>query len=283
MDLALDDTGGSGGIENGGAPSEAAIADVAFLTRSVHRTRALVALAERPRSRSDLRETTGVSASTIGRMLGEFQRRHWIRRDGHQYEATQLGAFVAAAMRELTRQVAIEQKLRDVWQWLPTEVDGFTVEMCSDAVVSVAETADPYRPVRRFVSLLAETDRFRFVGSDLALIEPCKDEFRQRVLDGVRTEIIDPPSVARHVLSAYPDHCADPLKSGNLTIRVHDDVPSYGLGLFDDRIGIVGYSTDSGTVQVLIDTDAAAARDWAESTYERYRSEASPLSLTLAA
>ena len=283
MDLSFDDTGGSGGTEHDGTSVEAAIGDVAFLTRSGHRVSALVALAERPRSRAALRELTGVSASTIGRTLGEFERRNWIRRDGHEYEATQLGAFVAAAMREVTRQVATERKLRDAWQWLPTAADGFSVEMCADAVVSVAEPADPYRPVQRFGSLLAETDRFRFVGSDLALLEPCKDEFRQRILDGVETEIIDPPSVARQVLSAYPEHCEAPLKSGNLTVRVHDDVPSYGLALFDDRIGIVGYSTDSGTVQVLIDTDTTAARKWAEATYASYRSDSRPLSVTLPA
>jgi predicted transcriptional regulator len=102
MDLSFDDTGGSGGTEHDGTSVEAAIGDVAFLTRSGHRVSALVALAERPRSRAALRELTGVSASTIGRTLGEFERRNWIRRDGHEYEATQLGAFVAAAMREVT-------------------------------------------------------------------------------------------------------------------------------------------------------------------------------------
>ena len=275
MDLSFD-TDSTGGTARDATDLAAVVDDVAFLARSTHRVVALGALAERPRSRSELLATTGVSSSTIGRTLGAFERRNWIRRNGRAYEATQLGAFVASGMRRLTERLETERRLRDVWQWLPDEASGFTVDMCADAVVTVAGATDPYRPVNRFRSLLGRTDRFRFVGFDLALLEPCKDEFRRRVVDGMRAEIIDPPSVARHVLSIYPDHCVAPLESGNLSILIHDDVPPYGVSLFDDRVGISGYDPDSGTVQVLVDTDAPAARAWAESTYETYRREARP-------
>jgi predicted transcriptional regulator len=186
-------------------------------------------------------------------------------------------------MRELIERLETEQQLRDVWQWLPSETSDFTIEMASDAVVTDAGSDNPYGPVNRFVSLLRETDRFRFVGHDVALLEPCKDELRQRILDGMRTEVVDPPSVAKYILSAYKEHCSGPLESGNLTVRVHDELPTYGLSLFDDRIAISGYNTESGTVQVLLDTDAPEAREWAESTFESYRREARPLTLETAA
>lgn len=255
--------------------------DIEFLARSDHRVTVLAAVARRPQSRSDLRELTGASASTIGRMLREFEKRRWIRRNGQQFEATQLGAFVATGMEELIDRLETEQQLRDVSQWLPIEDNdnGFSIEMASKAVVTVAGTDAPYAPVNRFVSLLRQTDRFQFVGYDVALLEPCKDEFRQRILDGMRTEIIDPPGVAKYILSTYKEHCAEPLESGNLTVRLHDDLPTYGISLFDDRIAISGYNSDNGTVQVLLDTDAAAARDWAESMYESYRHDARPLTL----
>ncbi|MFC7156531.1 helix-turn-helix transcriptional regulator [Halomarina halobia] len=252
--------------------------DVGYLARSEHRVPTLVALTERPRSRSELWEMTGVSSSTIRRTLREFEERRWIRRGGYRYESTQLGAYVASAMAELIERVETERQLRDVWQWLPDEESGFTIEMCTNAVVTVAAADDPYRPVNRFVSLLRETDRFRFVGFSIALLEPCKDEFRQRIVDGMDAEIVDPPDVARSILSTYPEHCSEPLESGNLTVRLHDDLPPYGVSLFDHRIGISGY-TDSGTVRVLIDTDAPAAREWAEATYGSYRREARPLAI----
>lgn len=251
--------------------------DIEFLARSEHRVTALAALARRPQSRAGLQTLTEASTSTIGRTLREFEDRHWIRRDGHQFEATQLGAFVALGMRELIERLETEHKLRDVWQWLPTEAKGFTIEMASNAVVTDAAADDPYGPVNRFVSLLRKTDRFRFVGYDVALLEPCKDELRQQILDGMRTEIVDPPSVAKYILSTYNEHCSEPLESGDLTVRLHENLPSCGLSLFDDRIAISGYNPDSGTVQVLLDTDAPEAREWAESTYESYRREARSL------
>ena len=77
------------------------MADISFLTRSEHRVVSLVAMAVRPRSRSELGEMTGASSSTIRRTLRQFEDRHWIARDGYQYETTELGAFIAATMSDL--------------------------------------------------------------------------------------------------------------------------------------------------------------------------------------
>ena len=257
---------------------EGVIEDIAFLTRSEHRVTALVALAEGPLTRDDLRDATGVSSSTISRTLRDFEKRHWVRRDGHRYDATKLGTFVAAKMDELIDHIETASKLRDVWQSLPMEVNDLHVEMVTDAVVTVAEATHPYRPVNRFVSLIQGTDKFRFVGFDLALFEPCHQEVFQHIIDGMETEVIDPPNVARYIRETYPERLSKALASGNLTVNVHDDLPDYGLCLFDDRVGICGHSPESGTVQVLIDTDAPDVREWAEETYETYRRDAQPLS-----
>ncbi|WP_226481304.1 helix-turn-helix transcriptional regulator [Natrinema amylolyticum] len=257
--------------------------DIEFLARSEHRVTALEALVRRPQSGDDLREITGTSKSTIRRTLREFEARHWIERNGHRYEATQLGTFVASGMGELIGRFETEQKLRDVWQWLPNEASGFSIEMGADAVVTVARSDDPYRPVNRFASLLRETDRFRFVGFDLALLEPCKDELARRIGDGMDTEIIDPPSVARHILSTYPEHCSGPHESGRLAVRLHDDLPPYGVAILDHRVGISGHCPESGTVRVLLDTDTPEARDWAESTYASFRRDSRPLASELIA
>ncbi|MFC6718367.1 helix-turn-helix transcriptional regulator [Natrialbaceae archaeon GCM10025810] len=253
--------------------------DVEFLARSDHRVTALGALARRPQSRADLLAMTGVSQSTIGRTLRAFEERRWISRNGQYYEATQLGAFVAAGMRDLIDRLETERTLRDVWRWLPNEADGFTVDAVADAVVTVAEADDPYRPVTRFRSLLRGTNRFRFVGFDLALLDLCADDLCDRIVDGMDAEIIDPPSVVAHVRSTYPERFAAALESGNLTVRVHDDLPAYGVGRFDDRIAIAGYNSASGTVEVLLDTDAPDALEWVESIYVTYRREVPTVAL----
>jgi len=220
----------------------------------------------------------------------EFAREHGletaVRNGGHNgaglatvYEATQLGSFVVAGMQELIDRLDTEQTFRDIWRWLPTEASGFTLEMWADAVVTTAESADPYRPVNQFLSLLQDTDRFRFVGFTLALLEPCMEDLCQRISEGMEAEIIDHPSVVEYIRTTYPDQSAEALESGNLTVPVHDDLPSYGVGIVDNRVAVSGYDPDSGTVQVLIETDAPEAREWAESIYRSYRRENPTLAL----
>jgi predicted transcriptional regulator len=267
------------GVADSRSANSNAVDDVAYLTRSEHRVLVLEALAEQPRSRAEIRELSGVSSSTVSRTLREFEARRWIVRNGPRYEATQLGAFVAAGMRSLLDRLETERRLRDVWHWFPDSVQELHPELLADAVVTVAAVDDPYRPVNRFVTLLRGTDRFRFVGFDLGLLEPCRDELCERIIEGMVTEIIDPPAVARYIRTTYPEQSERTLESGNLTVLLHEGLPTYGLSLFDDRVGICGCYPGSGTVRVFIDTDSPAVRKWAESTYESYRREARPLAL----
>lgn len=247
------------------------IDDIAYLTRSEHRAPTLIALTVRPRSRSELWETTGVSESTIRRTLSEFEDRDWVTRDGYQYEVTQLGAFVASAMADLIDRVETERKIRDVWRLLPDEESGFHIEMCSDATVTVAAPEAPARPITRFCSLIRETDRLRFTGLDIAMLDSCKEELCERIVEGMQTELINPPRVAKYIRSECSELFSAALASGNLDVRLHDDLPSYGLSIFDERIAITGYDREGVTVRVLVDTDAAAAREWAESTFTAHR------------
>lgn len=255
------------GKSNTGTP----IDDIAYLARSEHRGPTLIALTVRPRSRSELWEMTGVSESTIRRTLSEFEERDWVQRDGYQYETTQLGAFVASAMADLIDRVETERKLRGVWRLLPDEETGFTIEMCSDATVTVAGPEDPTRPITRFCSLIEETEQLRFTGLDVAMLQSCKDELCERIVDGMETELINPPRVANYIRSNCPDLFSEALKSGNLNLRLHDELPPFGVSILDDRIAIIGYDREGVTVRVLVDTDDMDARDWAESTFTSHR------------
>jgi len=251
--------------------TEAPIDDIAYLARSEHRGPTLMALTVRPRSRSELWEMAGVSESTIRRTLSEFEDRDWVYRDGYQYEATQLGAFIASAMADLIDRMETERKLRDVWRLLPDEETGFTIEMCSDATVTVADPEDPSGPITRFCSLIEGTEQLRFTGLDVAMLESCKTELCERIVDGMETELINPPRVASYIRSNCPDLFSEALESGNLDVRLHDELPPFGISIFDNRIAITGYDREGVMVRVLVDTDDPDAREWAESTFTSHR------------
>lgn len=117
------------------------IGDIAYLVRADHRVPTLVALTERPLSRSELRGLTDVSTSTMRRTLSEFADRTWVRKDGHEYVATRLGEVVASGVEDLIQRVETERMLRCVWPWLPDEISEFPFETWSELTVPVSLTA----------------------------------------------------------------------------------------------------------------------------------------------
>lgn len=245
--------------------------DIAYLSRSEHRVSTLVALTERPRSRSELCELVGVSSSTVRRTLDEFDDRLWIRKDGYRYAATRLGEAVASGMKDLIERVETERKIRAVWHWFPEEISGLPFETWSELNITVAEPDAPYRPVGRFESLLRETTTVRFLRPEVALMDPCFDLIHQLIDEGVDMTLIDRPQCHAHFLSTYPERSSEMVQRDNFTILEHDDLPPYGVGLLDGCVAISCYERSSGTVHALIDSDATAVREWANSVYETYR------------
>lgn len=253
---------------------DAAVREIEFLARSAHRVEVLYAAAERPRRRDELQELTGASPANLGRVLRSFETRNWIVRDGHRYEATVLGKFVVNEFSDLHEAMKTERKLRDVLQWLPTEVIGFNIELFPDAVVTVPEFGSPHRTVSRFAELVEETRTFSgftptTVSTDMKVVF-------QNAIDGMETEIIWPSNLTETVLISHPKQVSEAIESGNLEIMINDDIPC-ACAIFDDRIGLAGYDRKTGIIRVAIDTDAPEAREWAEELYSSYRRDARPL------
>ncbi len=255
------------------------IVDIAYLARSEHRIPTLLSLTERPRSRSELCELGGVSSSTMRRTLDEFDDRLWIRKEGYQYVATRLGEVIASGMEDLIERIETERKLRHVWHWLPDEISDFPFETWSDMTITVAEPDAPYRPVRRFESLLRNTTTIRFLRPEVALMDLCFDLLYQMVGEDVEMTLIDRPKCHTYFHTTYPRRSSEMMQQDNFVILEHDDLPQYGTGLLDRCVVVSCYEEDSGTVYALIDTDAPAVREWAKSAYDTYRASARPVEL----
>lgn len=249
--------------------------DVAFLARSAHRVAVLGALEDGPRESDELRAETGASDPTIGRILGDFEARGWTRRDGHAYALTRPGAFVADHFSALLERMDTERRLRDVWGLLPGDLDGFTLDLVADAVVTTVEPGDPYAPANRCASFYPKTDRVR--GFDAALTAPHNFEALSELIgDGLEVEFVLPPDVSRNLRASYPEAERAMAASDNVTMWWNDALPLCRVIVFDDRVGVGGYDPDSGVLAVYVDSAAPDLREWAVSTFERFRREARP-------
>ena len=257
----------------------ASLEDVEFLSRSPHRVRALRTLRDGPADRDDLQAATDASKATVSRLLNEFEDRNWVVRDGHEYELTDPGEFVAERFLRLVEEMDTEHALRDVWQWFPTDLPGCTMSLFADAVVTKLGSHSPYRPFPRFVELNESARILR--GVQRALPKPASCEVWERHLaaGGEMHKAISPAYIDMLLKEISEDVLREAVESGRLTLSAHDSLSTNaGVGFFDDRL-VVLCRDDDVVTRVMVDTDAPEAVAWGESVYERARSEARSVDL----
>ena len=258
---------------------EASIEEIKFIASSEHRVEVLETLTESGCTRRTLQSETGAHASTIGRVLGDFENRHWIERSGSTYELTPLGAFVADRFAKLRGAMETEGKLRDVWQWLPREMEGFSVDMFADATIAYPPAGYPYEPVERVIQLVEESDSIRGFGATV-FKAVANEVFCRQALEGMDVEFIYSPAVLAATVEWNPDLFEKAASLDHCTILVHDDLPDRrrcGIDIFDDRVAICCHDTETRALRAWIDTDTPEAREWARTVFERYRETARPI------
>lgn len=258
---------------------DTSIEEIGFLASSEHRIAVLDVLTAGPADRSTLRSERGASSPTMGRVLADFEERQWITRDGAVFELTPLGEFIADQFLDLREAMEIERKLRDVWQWLPREMEGFNIDLFTNAVVSYPGPGYPYEPVERLTHLIEETNQMQ--GFDSIVYKSVNNEtVCKAVLDGMELEFVYSPVALEGTFAWNPERVAEAAACENCTVLVHDSLPDgdrCGLGIVDDRVGICCHDPDTGALMAIIDTDAPEARKWAISMFERVREEAKPV------
>lgn len=259
--------------------TDASLEDIEFLSRSPHRVRALRTLHDGPADRDDLRAATEASKATVSRLLNEFEDRDWVVRDGHAYELTDSGEFVAERFLRLVAEMDTEHALRDVWRWFPTDLPGCTMSLFADAVITFPESISPYKTLPRHAELVDSARTVRGFGS-----RPLKPEsyelYLQNALSGTDTTVVFHPVVIDDMLRvAAEELLRDAIGSAHFTVLENDSLPTdAAMGLADDRLA-VWFRDDDGVTQGGVDTDTREAVAWFESIYERARSEARPVDL----
>lgn len=255
-----------------------ATGNIEFIASSKHRVGVLETLSDGSADRDTLRSATGASSPTMGRVLSAFEERRWVEREGSMYRLTPLGDYVAERFADLREAMATEQRLREVWKWLPREMDGFSVDLFADAVIAYPGPAYPYEPVERVINLVEGSDWMWGFGATV-FKSIANEAICRAVIDGMEFEYVYPPEVLAATVAWDEEMVGRAARQDHCTVWVHDDLPDKkrcGFGIFEDRVGICCHDADSRALRAWIDTDAPAAREWALSVFETYREEARP-------
>jgi predicted transcriptional regulator len=238
------------------------------LLEVVRRRSVLTTLQENALTPSDLTDRLDLSRSTVHRIARQLEAENLLARPNGDLELTALGDVVADELRAFEETFATAQRLEPALAAFHETRFTFPVDAFADATTTESTTQDPYRPVNRFMSLVAGTDTLR--GVDPASINPLHlDDLHQAIVDGMETDAVFRPSVVQELIRNNPERARTAFESGNLMLRTHEDL-QFGLTLCDDRVGVGIYDEETGLLTMYLDTDSPAAYDWAEGVYATF-------------
>ncbi|MBX0284995.1 helix-turn-helix transcriptional regulator [Haloarcula salinisoli] len=254
---------------------EETLSEIEFLALSPNRVTVLESLAEGRRSRSELAETTGASQATLGRILGDFEDREWVRRTEGAYAATATGRLVAEGFRALLDVMAAERELRDVVAYLPTESMDFDLRHLAEATIVTPSETRPNAPLQRLLGLMREAasvTAFSHALNDQSL-SVVADRLGDQEFEAVLTRGAVDSLVADDTLRERLRRVVSAPSAG---VRVAEDDIPVAVTIADDVVNIL-VRDDRGVVQASVDTTDDAVREWAERRYEHYRVHSEPL------
>ncbi len=246
--------------------------DLDVLIDLMRRSPLLEELQEEEYDRRDLQDRLAISRATSHRHTKLLSELGAIERVDGQFRLTESGTLLADACVRFKREANTALQLAPVLEAVrdaPIPIDN---EAFADATVTDAKRGDPHTPLVRFLALVRKTETLHAL--DLDVIGPVRlDEIKERIVDGMETELIGLPEVARDVIENYPENCIEACASGYLTVKLVDELP-FALTILDDRVGIGVCEPGTRVLRVFVDTDAAAVREWAWEVYEAYDTEA---------
>lgn len=251
--------------------------DIRFLADSENRFTALEALAEDSLTRRELQSATEASSATISRLLGDFENRGWVTRNGNRYALTPLGQYVANSFIDHYDDMTTASELRELLPWFPLdELDiEFDLEALTGARITAATPDNPMAPVARLLEIERESTWTNTLADKFP--EPCVEARHEAVVDGMQTmELVTTQAVIESVMtSAGADKFEDLVAADRSTVYVYDGTIPPG-GIYDGTAYLIVLDDEDVSVG-LIESDESELVDRLMETFDEYREESTQL------
>lgn len=256
--------------------------DVEFLARSPHRVEVLKTLSTGPWTRPDLRDETGISQPTLGRVLGSLRDHNWVEQRGREYALTSLGELLVEEFGNLLDTVETIQLLGDVVQLLPTEEMDFDIRRLGSATITTPATGDVLRHVRLAEELFYEADDLRILADTIApgSLEQQRERvvnFRagdQRVESIITGDALDQAFADPELV----EWTRDLIESGRAPVYRYDGTIPLTLAIADGT-AVLFPSDEHGFPAALIETTDEQVCSWVSAQIDHYREAATQLAV----
>lgn len=250
-----------------------------LLELAVDRRDALRALATEPKHRRELQSALSVSKTTCHRIVRTFDERGLVRRTDDGYALTLFGRVVAEYTGRLADEMRTANQLRPLLDLFDPADSAADPDVFADPTVEWAVEASDTYAIDRGLERVRDTELLRVLDWT-----PVPDLYHERILthlaeNGARVESIYPRAEVAARLERFPELHDDLLEAGaRPRYWVYEDVPDWGLSIYDDDlVELRAYEPQSGgyVLDAVSESDAALA--WALDVFAAYRDRARPL------
>lgn len=257
-----------------------ALDDASFLARSEHRVTVLALLTEGGKTRSEVREATGISQATLGRVLEDFVDRGWAKTEGRTYALTPFGTVLAEEFGSLLDTIESMQRIEDVARWLPE--DAPDPRHFADATVVLPTTGNVLAHIERSQQMLDEARNVKVVSS--SVFPDAIRAHADRNWDGVRYEssvgviggdaldvLLADPELARLAKALF-------LETGLGEVYRYDGPIDCMFGIADGTV-LIAPLDENDVPRAHVDSSNPVVVEWAEAKFQRYVDEGTKLTV----
>jgi predicted transcriptional regulator len=250
--------------------------DIRFLADSQHRGVVMDSLASGSLSRTELRDVTGASSATIGRIVQAFEERGWLVRDGSHYTLTALGEFVARSFETHRHDMELARELDGLVPYVPIREIGIDVDRLRDAFITRRTQTNPFAVVSRIRELEFDAAQARSLTDFFP--EPCIDGRYEAIVNGTQTfEAVFTPNVIAAAIASDSAHKFEAIVTSDRTdIYLYDGDISQPVMIHDGVACLVVRDEENVSIG-MIETDDGTVVEWVTDVFETYRDEAKVL------
>lgn len=222
-----------------------------------------------PLQQSEIRERLDKSKSTTHRRVNTLEEMDFASKNGDGYVLTDLGEAVAERTAEYVSEVRTAQEYEEFLETL--DGTSLTLADIADGKVTRATRENPVAPLVRLAEVTANASEVRVLTNSVApeSFKVGREKMRrgeqevEMVIDGRTMKSI-------RGNDWFGEEARHDLRSGSLSLWVHDENIPYQIGILDDRL-CLGAEDDDRMPVALLETEKNTAVEWAERIFEEYR------------